>query len=120
MGHEHSILSDLIGYSLVIYGLFCFVSAMKKPAKPGNTLDCFELFTIYDNPSKSSSSCTANISVSNIKQSQEYNSLQKDCFDALKAIGVKSAKERKYLVHSVFNKHNPTSIQEFLQLAMSK
>lgn len=45
-----------------------------------------------------------------------FTELQQDCYDALKGLKV-TAKEAKYLVHSIFNKHNPKTIQDFLQLA---
>ena len=53
-------------------------------------------------------------------QAQGYNQLQQDCLDALKSIGVKTARERKFIVNSTFNKHNPKSVQEFLSLAMMR
>jgi hypothetical protein len=52
------------------------------------------------------------------KNADGYTQLQQDCLDALKALGVKTKKERTFIVHTTFNKHNPTTIQEFLQLAL--
>ena len=121
MGHEHSILSDLIGIALVIYGCYHFIQGMKKGLGVGNTLDNFHLFTIQDTV-PTVPAVTANVKVTSPKPKvkQEYNQLHQDCFDALKAVGVRTVKERKYLVNSVFNNHNPNTVQEFLQIALSK
>lgn len=51
------------------------------------------------------------------KNKNGYTQLQQDCFDALKSVGVKTVRERKYLVNSIFNDNDPKNIQEFLQLA---
>lgn len=48
-----------------------------------------------------------------------FTRLQQDCFDALKGLKV-TKKEATYIVHTVFNKHNPQTIQEFLQLAFMR
>lgn len=48
-----------------------------------------------------------------------FTELQQDCYDALKGLKI-SNKESKYLVHSIFNKHNPKTIQDFLQLAFMR
>lgn len=48
-----------------------------------------------------------------------FTKLQQDCYDALKGLKVTS-KEAKYLIHSVFNQHNPKNIQDFLQLAFMR
>lgn len=123
MGHEHSILSDLIGIALVVYGCYHFIQGMKKGLGVGNTLDNFHLFTIQDTV-PTVPVVTANVKVTSPKPKpkvkQEYNQLHQDCFDALKAVGVRTVKERKYLVNSVFNNHNPSTVQEFLQIALSK
>ena len=49
-----------------------------------------------------------------------YTELQQDCYDVLKSLGIKTKKERKYIVSETFNKHNPSSVQEFLKLALGK
>lgn len=54
------------------------------------------------------------------KNADGYTQLQQDCFDALKSLGVKTKKERTFIVHNTFNKHTPTTIQEFLQLALMR
>ena len=54
------------------------------------------------------------------KNADGSTQLQQDCFDALKSLGVKTKKERTFIVHNTFNKHTPTTIQEFLQLALMR
>ena len=49
-----------------------------------------------------------------------YTDLQQDCFDALKSLGIKSVRERKYIVSKTFNEHDPKTIQEFLTITMSR
>lgn len=51
------------------------------------------------------------------KNKNGYTQLQQDCFDALKSVGVKTVRERKYLVNTIFNDNDPKNIQDFLQLA---
>jgi hypothetical protein len=52
------------------------------------------------------------------RNSNGYTQLQQDCFDALAALGVKTKKERTFIVNNTFNQHNPKTVQEFLQLAL--
>jgi hypothetical protein len=54
------------------------------------------------------------------RNSRGYTELQQDCFDALKSLGIKSVREREYLVSKTFNDHQPKSLQEFLSLALSR
>tara|TARA_B100000902_G_C27321949_1_gene925318 strand:- start:5823 stop:6287 length:465 start_codon:yes stop_codon:yes gene_type:complete len=49
-----------------------------------------------------------------------YTDLQQDCFDALKALGIKAVRERKFIISNTFNKHNPTTVQDFLQVALHR
>jgi hypothetical protein len=48
-----------------------------------------------------------------------FTELQQDCHDALLGLKV-TKKEAQYLVHTIFNKENPNTIQEFLQLAFMR
>lgn len=48
-----------------------------------------------------------------------FTELQQDCHDALLGLKV-TKKEAQYLVHAIFNNHNPKTIQEFLQLAFMR
>ena len=54
-----------------------------------------------------------------IRNNLGFTPLQQDCYDALKGLKV-TAKEAKYLIHTIFNKHNPQTIQEFLHLAFMR
>ena len=58
--------------------------------------------------------------VSNSRNKNGYTDLQQDCFDALKSLGMKTVRERKYIVSAVFNEHNPSTVQDFLKLALSR
>jgi hypothetical protein len=49
-----------------------------------------------------------------------YTSLQQDCFDALKSLGIKAVRERKFIVSTVFNEHDPSTVQDFLKVALSR
>ena len=49
-----------------------------------------------------------------------YTELQQDCFEALKSLGMKTVRERKFIVSTVFNDHNPNTVQDFLKLALSR
>lgn len=49
-----------------------------------------------------------------------YTPLQQDCFDALKSLGIKAVKERKFIVSNTFNKHDPKTIQDFLKVALHR
>jgi hypothetical protein len=53
------------------------------------------------------------------RNQNEFTALQQDCHDALLGLKV-TKKEAQYLVHTIFNKENPKTIQEFLQLAFMR
>lgn len=44
--------------------------------------------------------------------------LKEDCNAAMKSIGVDS-KQRKYLLQTVFDKHSPKTVEDFLRLAFA-
>ena len=123
MEQNYDFLSQLIACCLFIIGLRSFFSSLNS----GRTIDLdnIELFTITEKqvpeqrvrerkpkpkpkpkPKK--------------KKPKGYTRLQKDCFEALKALGFKSIKERQFMVNETFNKHNPKTIQEFLKIAISR
>lgn len=52
------------------------------------------------------------------RNSNGYTDLQQDCYEALRSLGVKTARERKFVVNNTFNQHNPKTVEEFLSLAM--
>ena len=54
------------------------------------------------------------------RNSNGYTELQQDCFEALKSLGMKTVRERKYIVSTVFNNHKPSTVQDFLKLALSR
>lgn len=120
---------QFIAIFLMIIAIKSFFEAFNK-AKPID-LDNVELFKIIE----SKPSCQVEINTSKPKRNSKpqpqpqprpkvnesgYNSLQQDCYDALAALGVKTKKERTFLVNNTFNKHNPNTVQEFLQLCMVK
>ena len=49
-----------------------------------------------------------------------YTPLQQDCFDALKSLGIKAVRERKFIVSNTFNKHDPKTLQDFLKVALHR
>lgn len=51
-----------------------------------------------------------------VRNENNFTPLQQDCHDALKSLKVTN-KEAQYLVHTIFNTHDPKTIQDFLQLA---
>jgi flagellar biogenesis protein FliO len=53
------------------------------------------------------------------KMSIEKTQLYLDCVDALHAIGMKKS-QAKTRAKEIFEEHNPTSIQEFLMIALKK
>jgi hypothetical protein len=55
-----------------------------------------------------------------VRNHNGYTPLQQDCFDALKSLGIKGVRERKYIVSTTFNKNDPKTIQEFLTITMSR
>ena len=52
------------------------------------------------------------------RKNEEINKLKEDCNLAMQAIHVK-AKERKFLIQTVFEKHNPKTVEEFLRKAFA-
>lgn len=55
-----------------------------------------------------------------VRNHNGYTPLQQDCFDALKSLGFKGVRERKYIVSKTFNEYDPKTIQEFLTITMSR
>mgnify|MGYP001180607458 FL=1 len=55
-----------------------------------------------------------------VRNHNGYTSLQQDCFDSLKSLGIKGVRERKYIVSKTFNEHDPKTIQEFITITMSR
>ena len=112
MGHEDTILSQFICIGLICIAAYQFRLALKSNKKID--LDQIEIFRITDiSPAKK----TLAKAKKTKKQKPKYTPLQEECMEALKALGVKTQKERIYLVHKIFQDHNPKSIQEFISKA---
>jgi len=135
MGHEDSIVSDFIAILLILVFVFKFIEGLNSKVKID--LNNIELFTIQDIEAEPISKANTTTKKTYAKKtiiplaeavppvtvkprnSNGYTQLQQDCFDALKSLGVKTAKERKFIVNNTFNQHNPQTIQEFLKVALS-
>lgn len=124
-------IEQFIGIFLMIIAIKSFYDAFNS-AKPID-LDNIELFRVYNvqenisttNKEEKKSETKIKKNKQEIKpksevNDREYTQLQQDCYDALTGLGVKSKKEKTFLVNNTFNNHNPSTIQEFLQICMSK
>ena len=140
MGHEDSIVSTFLAWGIIVLALYHFYKGYTSGEKID--LDNMQLFTITDieEPVIEETVQYASKHKKTKKQkkkkkkkkkqqpqppqqqrnSRGYTQLQQDCFDALKSLGIKAVRERDYIISSTFNKHNPKTIQEFLQLALGK
>lgn len=148
MGHETSIVSDFIAIFLILVFVFKFVEAAKSGKKIDlDNVELFriqEIQTEVHNPTtapitQSKRKKKRKPKQKEILQSDDglglvpvidstpvvdpknrhgYTKLQQDCFDALKSLGVKTIKERKFIVNKAFNEHNPKTIQDFLKVAL--
>ena len=114
MGHEGSVLSDLIGFAMILVGGYYFIAAFVTATKID--LDNVELFTMQD---KVMPAATVKATVkTKAKAEPEHNQFQQDCMDALNALGIKSKKERQYMYNTTMNKYSPETIQDFLHHAL--
>lgn len=104
-----------------IFGCLMFYYFVKAySSKETKSLD-LELFTIgyLEEPKTSTINITNNI-VKQSKPNFETQQLFIDCVDALVALGIKKT-EAKKRTKQIFSSHKPpTSIQDFLMIAMSK
>ena len=104
-------------------------------ADPKNHYKFSDKFTIaeIEQPASPQVNCTATVSPSKSKKpkqqkqskpvnhnSKGYTQLQQDCFDALASLGIKTKRERTFIVNETFNRHDPKTIQEFLKLALNR
>jgi hypothetical protein len=127
-------LSFLLTMGMSFAFLKSFIKSVNSPINLN--MDFVELFrikeeTIFPPPVPNTASVVANVTVSEKVKKQEpkkptvkrdadgYTDLQRDCFAALKSLGIKTQKERKFLVNSIFNKHNPATVQDFIKLAFA-
>ena len=139
MGHEGSIVSDFIAILLILVFVVKFIDGAKSGVKID--LNNIELFKIQETQKIEAQAFTQAASAARPKQKRNkpivhpetispsvvekrnesgYTQLQQDCFDALKSLGFKTVKERKFIVNNTFNQHNPCTVQEFLKIAMSR
>ena len=116
MGHEGSVLSDLIGFAMILVGGYYFCIAFVSAAKIN--LDSVELFTMEDKVAPAATVRATVKTKTKTKVEPEHDQFQQDCIDALKSLGIKSKKERQYLFNTIMNKHNTQTIQEFLRYAL--
>jgi len=142
MGHEGSIVSDFIAILLILVFVVKFIEGAKSGKKID--LDNIELFKIQETqivevPTVTQKTVKQKSRSKNKTKSEQlplqeslvpiiseprnkygYTPLQQDCFDALKSLGIKTIKERKFIVQNTFNKHNPSTIQDFLKVALHR
>ena len=142
MGHEDSIVSTFLACGVVVLFLYNYYKGATSGEKID--LDNIELFTVTDieepvqvqKPTKKDTKpkkSKAKKKKPKKKKKQEkklppleprnargYTQLQQDCFDALKSLGIKAVREREFIISQTFNAHNPTTIQDFLKLALGK
>ena len=146
MGHEDSIVSTFMACSIVAIFAYNFYKGATSGEKID--LDNIELFTIEDNKEparqkpktktakpktkaakpkkkknkqkKSKPVVQKPVEPKEPRNARGYTQLQQDCFDALKSLGIKAVREREFVISQTFNKHNPKTIQDFLQLALGK
>lgn len=118
MGHENTILSQFIAIGLLCYGMYVFINAFKT-CKPIDldSIHLFEVHTVVEKPSTQQSVVKAK---KETKPKEEYSALQLECLETLKFLGYKNKSERKFILHSIFNEHSPSCVQEFLSLASKK
>ena len=122
MGHESGIAPDLFAWGLILMMVWYFFNG-KGQAFNLNSIEIFR-----EEPIQASQTVTATVQATvqpapepEVKRNKNgYTELQQDCYDLLKSLGIKTKRERKYIVSETFNKHNPSSVQEFLKLALGK
>lgn len=129
MGHTDSILDDFIALIFVCIFLYHLINAMKN-AKHID-LNNLELFRILEDGTPEVSISVKNqttqrkrrkkkkikVEEKEEKQQTNYDLIKDDCIAAMNALGVKTKKEKEFLLNSVFSKHNPSTVEEFLKAA---
>lgn len=120
----------------VILTIFCirFFDCFTDESKHIDILQYLTLSDIRDKPKTKDKSFEAVIDIKSPQKVEEKTSvtktqklngeedkqrlekLKQDCNLAMQSLGIKK-NERKYLIAVVFDKHNPKSVQEFLQKA---
>ena len=142
MGHEDSIVSTFLACGVIVLFLYNYYKGATSGEKID--LDNIELFTVTDieepvqvqKPAKTATKSKKpkakkkkpkkkkkqekKLPPSEPRNARGYTQLQQDCFDALKSLGIKAVREREFIISQTFNTHSPTTIQDFLKLALGK
>jgi len=142
MGHEDSIVSTFMACCAVAVFTYNFYKGATSGEKID--LDNIQLFTVTDieepaqvqkpvkkatkpkkpkakkKKQKKQKKQEKKLPPSEPRNARGYTQLQQDCFDALKSLGIKAVREREFIISQTFNAHNPTTIQDFLKLALGK
>ncbi|MEO1943022.1 MAG: hypothetical protein ABGY11_01855 [Candidatus Thioglobus sp.] len=122
MGHEDNGMAQLLAIGMILFVLYRFMSGNGTALN----LDSIEVFRSEPLDPVKPFTATVNATIQPAKEPEVkrnhngYTDLQQDCFDALKALGITRIKERKFIVSETFNKHNPSTVQEFLKFALNK
>ncbi len=125
MGHEDNGIAQLLAVGMILMALYHLLQA-KGPAI---NLDSIEVFKVEPIQAVQPVTATVKATIQPEPKPSEpevqrnhngYTDLQQDCFDALKALGIARIRERKFIVSETFNKHNPSTVQEFLKFALNK
>ena len=139
MGHEDSVVSNFIAIGLICIGAYYFFQRLTLG--PYININDIEIFRTVEE-SQANIKATVNAQVKPVKKSkvqaarkpkpkpkapvQEarnsrgYTQLQQDCFDSLKALGIKAVREREFIISNTFNNHNPSTVQDFLKLSLHR
>jgi len=107
MGHEDTVLSQLIAFAMLVLAVYHFCKGYSKGSKID--LDNIEIFRVQ--PIQQPQEFKATVKA---KVKPAYSDFQLECLAALEAIGYKTKKERVFILHSVFNEHNPSTVQDFI------
>lgn len=139
MGHEDSVVSNFMAIGLICIGAYYFFQRLKFG--PYININDVEIFrTVEESQANVNTTVSAQVKPakkSNMKaarkpkpkpqappqeprNSRGYTSLQQDCFDALKSLGIKAVREREFILSHTFNKYNPSTVQEFLKNALHR
>lgn len=121
MSEHVNYVSDVVGIIFILIGIYGFFQGMKGPRLDLNNIQVLAEQLPNGNQyivAVGEQKATPAKPRTKPKQpvSQEYSEFQQECFEALKGLGT-SVKESKFIVNTVFNNHNPKTLQEFINLA---
>jgi hypothetical protein len=121
MSEHVNYVSDVVAIILILIGIYGFFQGMKGPRIDWDNIQVLAEQLPSGNqyivavgeqkaaPAKQRTKPKQPVS-------QEYSEFQQECFEALKGLGT-SVKESKFIVNTVFNNHDPKTLQEFINLA---